>query len=506
MQLARRYVSILLFTLLIGSGVGSGVAVRAAEPTKADVECIIRMLQSSALSPKDFEKSRKVYLDAPKETAQKREILQNEGFNVAALNEEILKNHNTNYSKVLSDAEIWNQLQNGVCWDESGCRTVVDDLIRRKVVDKDFSLAANYVDFASKYEKANKWLVDLVTNLVKSGRSQKDLNSIMNVEGAVSDGGFYPYFPFILKKWGAVPQSAMKSTASFRSSAALDKELKEKLAAIAVKMTKEYKSFHSEKDQQILTPAQVGQLLKIREDGMQEIFNMLGSHLGLPPKRFTFHFKDGTKKRFTPRQFAKEVLKVDPDENVVISSDPTLHYNKSFIIPGSRMAVQRPTDPDTAEQFLNVKNERLLELVKESIDKGHVVWFGADADQSMMVMSRKDPRFAGIMHPDLFKTDDIYNMPDPAQFPKITNPKLLRLLGLSQEDHAMVIVGYDMDENGKIIKLKVANSWGKEVGTLGYFHMYPEWFQKFVTEIVVPKKILKAPERRVLAKPRISLE
>jgi bleomycin hydrolase len=381
----------------------------------------------------------------------------------------------------------------------------VDELIRRGVVGKGFRISANDIYFKAMYEKSNKWLVDRVTRMLKPGLSEDSLQSIANVEGAVDDGGLYEFFPFIVSKYGAVPQSAMKSTASFRDSSNLNQELSRKLAAVSKAMLEKYKSFEFEKKQQVLSSAQLSELLKIREDGMNDIFHILGSHLGVPPEKFTFRFKDGTKKVFTPKQFAHEVLRFNPKKNVVIASDPTLPYNRAFAIQDSQIGIQRPKDPDSGDQFLNVKGERFLELVKESIDRGHPVWFGADANQSMIPISHSDPRAAGIMHPNIFKADDIYRAPSAEQFPNITDPKEERLFGLTEMDHAMVIVGYDLDESGKIIKLKVANSWGKKVGTKGYFHMYREWFEKYVTEIAIPEELLESAERKRLAKPKIPL-
>ncbi|MFL5815090.1 MAG: C1 family peptidase [Bdellovibrionia bacterium] len=501
MQLARRCVLALTLSILLGSS----TLVRAAKPTEAQIRCIVEQLQASALSPQDLKKSREAFLNAPAQTKALRRKLQKEGFTSAALNEEILKNHNTHYTKEIPDAHIWDQQRTGDCWDMSACRVEVDELIRRGVVGKGFRISTNDIYFKAMYEKSNKWLVERVSQFLKPGLSDDSLLSITDVGGAVGDGGFYEYFPFIVAKYGAVPQSAMKSTASFRDSSNMNQELSRKLAAISKAMLEKYKSFQFEKGQQILNSPQVSELLKIREDGMKDIFNILGSHLGVPPEKFTFRFKDGTKKVFTPKQFAHDVLRFNPKKNVVISSDPTLPYDQAFAARGSEMGIERPKDPDSGDQFLNVQRDRLLELVKKSIDHGHAVWFGADANQSMIPISHSDPRAAGIMHPRIFKTDDIYRAPNGERFSNITDPKEERLFGLTEMDHAMAIVGYDLDENGNIIKLKVANSWGKKAGTKGYFHMYKEWFDKYVTEAAIQEGLLGSAERELLAKPKTPL-
>jgi bleomycin hydrolase len=285
----------------------------------------------------------------------------------------------------------------------------------------------------------------------------------------------------------------------------MDQELTKKLAAIAAKMKEKYQSFQFAEDQKLLTQAQAEELFKIREEGMGDIYKMVASHLGAPPEKFTFTFKDGTKKEFTPKQFAREVVKFNPKRNIVVSSDPTLEYDKPYRIPGSLLNLEMPKEPDSTNHFINVKNERLLELVKEAIDQDYAVWFGADANQSMIVWSKTNPKAAGIMHPDIYKTDQIYGLKDNDAFPNLDDSKKERVAGTTQMDHAMVFVGYDLNEIGKIVKLKVANSWGKKAGDHGYFHMYREWFEKYVSQIAIPEKILSKPEKEVLKQPKIDL-
>ena len=54
--------------------------------------------------------------------------------------------------------------------------------------------------------------------------------------------------------------------------------------------------------------------------------------------------------------------------------------------------------------------------------------------------------------------------------------------------HAMVITGVDLDENGKPLKWKVENSWGKDVGFDGYYVMDDKWFDEYVYQILLDRK------------------
>ena len=54
-----------------------------------------------------------------------------------------------------------------------------------------------------------------------------------------------------------------------------------------------------------------------------------------------------------------------------------------------------------------------------------------------------------------------------------------------QPSHAMLLVGVHCDSNGKAVRWKVQNSWGKETA---FLCMSDEWFTKNVFEIAIPKE------------------
>ena len=60
----------------------------------------------------------------------------------------------------------------------------------------------------------------------------------------------------------------------------------------------------------------------------------------------------------------------------------------------------------------------------------------------------------------------------------------------SAMNHAMVITGVNLDENGQPDKWKIENSWSDEHGNKGYYLMNAEWFEQFVYQAVINKKYL----------------
>ena len=70
----------------------------------------------------------------------------------------------------------------------------------------------------------------------------------------------------------------------------------------------------------------------------------------------------------------------------------------------------------------------------------------------------------------------------------------------SAMNHAMVITGVNLDENGKPDRWKIENSWSEENGNKGYYIMNAGWFDKFVYQAVVRKKHLNEKQLEALGK------
>jgi bleomycin hydrolase len=51
----------------------------------------------------------------------------------------------------------------------------------------------------------------------------------------------------------------------------------------------------------------------------------------------------------------------------------------------------------------------------------------------------------------------------------------------------MVITAVHLDAEGRPIRYKVENSWGKEVGDKGWFVMTADWFREHVFSVVVQR-------------------
>ena len=73
-------------------------------------------------------------------------------------------------------------------------------------------------------------------------------------------------------------------------------------------------------------------------------------------------------------------------------------------------------------------------------------------------------------------------------------------------NHAMVITGVNLDENGQPNRWKIENSWGDENGKKGYYLMSSSWFDRFVYQAVIRKEYLSDEEKAALESDPIHLD
>src|SRR5579871_4343137 len=110
------------------------------------------------------------------------------------------------------------------------------------------------------------------------------------------------------------------------------------------------------------------------------------------------------------------------------------------------------------------------------------VFFGSDVGQF------SDSKL-GVMDTDLYDYTLCFNLAL-----KMTKAERIKV-GSSAMTHAMVLTGVDLDEDGKPVKWRVENSWGKDAGQEGYFLMTDRWFDEYVYQVVchvddAPKKLV----------------
>jgi bleomycin hydrolase len=64
----------------------------------------------------------------------------------------------------------------------------------------------------------------------------------------------------------------------------------------------------------------------------------------------------------------------------------------------------------------------------------------------------------------------------------------------------------DLDADGKPVKWKVENSWGKDRGKDGYYVMSDEWFSEFAYQILLHRKYFSEEQKKAFDQDPIVLK
>jgi len=157
------------------------------------------------------------------------------------------------------------------------------------------------------------------------------------------------------------------------------------------------------------------------------------------------------------------------------------------------IAMKHPVEGEPVS-YLNLTIDAIKNAVIQQLKAGHPVWFGSDC---LKFSIRKD----GVFDRNSAAVERLCNI-------KFDFSKGDRLTyGDSAMNHAMVILGVNLDKNGKPDRWRIENSWGKDAGGHdGYYVASDSWFDEFVYQVVVDKKYLTEEDRKLLKQPLIELE
>lgn len=140
-------------------------------------------------------------------------------------------------------------------------------------------------------------------------------------------------------------------------------------------------------------------------------------------------------------------------------------------------------------RYYNLPMTDLRYLIIRQLSDGELVWFGSD-------VGKYGERDMGLWSTDCYDYKGTLGM----------DFDLDKEHGLDYRDsamnHAMVITGVNLDENGEATKWKIQNSWSDEHGEKGFYQMNAKWFDRFVYQAVINKKYLTEDQlQQVASKP-----
>jgi bleomycin hydrolase len=233
----------------------------------------------------------------------------------------------------------------------------------------------------------------------------------------------------------------------------------------------------------------------------ETIVSTLNTYLGALPERFEYKGKN-----YTPQSFAREVVGLNMDDYVEITSFTHHPFYTSFIL--------EVPDNWSWDKVYNVPLAEMEEIIDYSLQNGFTVAWATDVSEKGFLSSNRGVAMVPVKRTeemtnaeilrweklsDREKEDETYRITKPG--PELEITQELRQVDFDSQqttdDHGMHIVGLARDQTGKTF-YKVKNSWGDYNLYDGYFYASKAYVNYKTTSIMVHKDAIPAPIRTKL--------
>ena len=366
--------------------------------------------------------------------------------------------------------EVTNQKQSGRCWIFAALNLFREEIAEKCNIEK-FELSQNYIAFWDKFEKINFFYESMIE---LADRPLTDRLVIYLLDSGIGDGGQWNMLVNLVEKYGLVPKAAMQETFQSSHTRDMNRLINTLLRKGALDLRKAY--------------SEGSDVMQVKEKYLLDAYRLLSMCFGVPPKSFDFEYTDKDDayhidRGLTPIEFAGKYTSLNLRSDYVgIINSPTEDkpfYQQITIDYLGNVAGAPPVT------YLNLPMEELKDLIVRQLQDGKPVWFGSDVgsmgERSMGIWSDKIYDFDGTLGIDFSMTkEERLNIRESAM------------------NHAMVITGVNLDENGVPNRWKIENSWSDQNGEKGYYVMNAGWFDKFVYQAVIEKSYLNEKQLEAL--------
>ena len=315
---------------------------------------------------------------------------------------------------------IKNQNRSSTCWSFSSVAFLESELLRQG--KGEFDLSEMFI--------VHHTMEDRAVNYVR-----------YHGDASFSPGGSFEDMVVCYEKYGMVPQEAMPGI-MYGDSLPVHNELDAVAGAYVEAIGK----------------GNFSKLTPVWKNGMRSIYD---TYLGECPKEFTYKGKT-----YTPRTFADEVLKLNMDDYISLTSYTHHPFYTQF-----NVEVQ---DNWRNALSYNLPIEELMEVMDNAVRKGYTFAWGSDvceqgftrdgiavfpdASKGAELTGSDMAHWLGLSAAD--KRKELTSKP----LPEVTGTQEMRQTAFDNwettDDHGMLIYGLAKDQNGKEYFM-VKNSWGE---------------------------------------------
>jgi len=227
----------------------------------------------------------------------------------------------------------------------------------------------------------------------------------------------------------------------------------------------------------------------------------LETYLGKLPEQFNYQGKD-----YTPQSFAQEVVGLNMDDYVEVSSYTHHPFYTKFMI--------EIPDNWSWNEVYNVPLNELEEIIDNAINTGYTVAWAADVSEKGFVTSKKGIAVIPVVDKTSMtetevakwermsekdKSEELFKLLKPGKEKVITQE--LRQIDFDNyqttDDHGMLIVGTAKDQAGTLY-YKVKNSWGDYNDYHGFFYASKAYIEYKTMSIMVHKDAIPKNIRKKL--------
>lgn len=210
-------------------------------------------------------------------------------------------------------------------------------------------------------------------------------------------------------------------------------------------------------------------------EAVSTVKSILNHYIGAVPEKVSFEGKE-----YTPVDFAKNVLKINPDDYVDFMSLKTEPY-------WEKAEYKVPDNWWHSKDFVNVPLDDFMTVIKTAIKNGHGISIGGDVSEAGFETNKQVAMIPSFDIPSEYINEDA---------------RAFRFLNNSTtDDHAMHLVGY-IEKDGKtwfLIKDSGAGSrnCGKECKSFGYYFFHEDYIKLKMMTFTIHKDAVKEVLKKV---------
>jgi len=362
--------------------------------------------------------------------------------------------------KEIPCTSVKDQYRSGTCWSFSGLAFLEAEMLRlgKPAVD----LSEMFVVYHAYSDKALKYV-----------RLHGSLNF-----GA---GGAFHDVTNVIKKYGIVPEEVYTGL-----------------------NYGEEKHVHGELDRTLIDQVKVvvdNPNKKLTTAWYDALNGTLDTYFGKLPENFNYQGKD-----YTPQSYAQEVMGLNMDDYVEISSYTHHPFYTKFII--------EVPDNWSWDEVYNVPLNELEEIIDNSVSMGYTVAWAADVSEKGFSTSQKGVAVIPVVDKENMtdaeitkwekktekeRNEELYKLTKPGKERLITQE--IRQVDFDNyqttDDHGMLIVGTAKDQNDNNY-YKVKNSWGDYNDFDGFFYASKPYVKYKTMSIMVHKDAIPKNIRKKL--------